>query len=133
MTDDDRISYLIGDEPAGDLDPEERAGLDDLLDVLADPALWAEPSPGLEDRIVAAISFPPAPGRRLSGIGRSAPCRPGQRQRRRRPRRARSARAAPPPPPPLARRFPASPHPTFRLPPAGAAGLWSGLSGWPRP
>jgi Anti-sigma-K factor rskA, C-terminal len=56
VTDDDRISYLIGDEPAGDLDPEERAGLDDLLDALADPAVWAEPSPELEDRIVAAIS-----------------------------------------------------------------------------
>jgi hypothetical protein len=56
VTDDDRISYLIGDEPAGDLDPEERAGLADLLGALADPAVWAEPSPDLEDRIVAAIS-----------------------------------------------------------------------------
>jgi hypothetical protein len=56
VTDDDRISYLIGDEPAGDLDPEERAGLDDLMGALADPAVWAEASPDLEDRIVAAIS-----------------------------------------------------------------------------
>lgn len=55
MTDDDRISYLSGDEP-GDLDPGQRAELDDLLEVLADPALWVEPSPDLEDRVVAAIS-----------------------------------------------------------------------------
>jgi hypothetical protein len=62
VTDDDRISYLIGDEPVGDLGPEERAGLDDLLGSLADPAVWAEPSPDLEDRIVAAISAAGAAG-----------------------------------------------------------------------
>jgi hypothetical protein len=56
LTDDNRISYLIGDEPAGDLDAEQRADMDDLLVVLADPAVWAEPSPELEDSVVAAIS-----------------------------------------------------------------------------
>jgi hypothetical protein len=56
VTDDDRISYLTGDESPGDLDPAQRAGLDDLLEVLADPTLWAEPAPDLEDRVVAAIS-----------------------------------------------------------------------------
>jgi hypothetical protein len=87
VTDDDRISYLIGGEPAGDLDPEERAGLDDLLDVLADPALWAEPSPGLEDRIVAAIPVPAAGGPepdRPVGPGVAAPGAQAASRRRRR-------------------------------------------------
>jgi hypothetical protein len=39
-----------------DLTPEERALVAGIDDVLADPALWAEPSPGLEDRVVAAIA-----------------------------------------------------------------------------
>ena len=54
VTDDDRISYLIGDEPAGDLDPESAPGWMICWTLLADPAIWAEPSPGLEDRIVAS-------------------------------------------------------------------------------
>ncbi len=62
MTDDDRIAYLNGEEPAGPLDPGERIGLDDLRDLLADPATWAEPTPDLEERVVAAISAVGAPG-----------------------------------------------------------------------
>jgi hypothetical protein len=62
MTDDDqRIAYLAGDA-GGSLDPSERAELDDLRGLLADPALWVEPDPALQERIVAAItaSAPPA-------------------------------------------------------------------------
>ena len=55
MSDDDRIFYLIG-EPAGPLDPDDLVGLDELHQLLADPATWAEPDAALEDRIVAAIS-----------------------------------------------------------------------------
>jgi hypothetical protein len=53
-TDDDRVAELAGDE--GDLDPIERAQLEELRALLADPAVWAEPDPGLEDIVVSAIS-----------------------------------------------------------------------------
>jgi hypothetical protein len=53
-TDDDRIAYLAGDAVES-LSPRERAELDELRDALREPATWIEPSPGLEDRIVAAI------------------------------------------------------------------------------
>ena len=53
-SDDERISYLAG-EPAGDLDADERAALDEFRALLADPSLWVEPDLDLEDRIVAAI------------------------------------------------------------------------------
>lgn len=55
MGDDERIAYLSGDS-AVPLDPEERADLDELRSFLADEALWVEPDPGLEERIVASIS-----------------------------------------------------------------------------
>ena len=61
-SDDDRISYLAGD-PAGDLDDEARAELDEFRALLADPSLWVEPDTDLEDRIVSAIAAeakPPA-------------------------------------------------------------------------
>jgi hypothetical protein len=54
-TDDDRMAYLAG-EGSGALDDAERAELDDVRALLADPSLWAEPSAGLEDAVVAAIS-----------------------------------------------------------------------------
>jgi hypothetical protein len=54
-SDDDRIAYLAGDLGAP-LDPDDRVDLDDLRDLLADPAMWAEPDRSLEDRIVAAIT-----------------------------------------------------------------------------
>jgi hypothetical protein len=63
-TDDDRVAELAGEE--GDaLDPIEQAQLEELRALLADPAVWAEPDPELEDVIVAAITAegarPPAP------------------------------------------------------------------------
>lgn len=53
--DDDRIAHLMG-EPAGDLDEADRAALDDLRGLLADPTVWASPSDDLEGRVVAAIA-----------------------------------------------------------------------------
>ena len=55
MNDDERIAYLAGqsDAPA---DPAERAQLDKLRQVLSDPAVWAEPQPDLQERIVGAIT-----------------------------------------------------------------------------
>lgn len=70
-SDNDRISYLAGD--AGEsLDAYEQRQLDDLRKVLREPATWAEPNPGLQDRIVDAIAKerrvrrPALPFRRLS-------------------------------------------------------------------
>ena len=54
-SDDERISYLAGD-PAGDLDDSSRAELDEFRALLADPSVWADPAPDLEDRIVSAIA-----------------------------------------------------------------------------
>ncbi len=54
-SDNDRVSYLAGD-PAGSLPARERAELDELRALLNAPETWAEPDPGLEDRVVAAIS-----------------------------------------------------------------------------
>jgi hypothetical protein len=54
-TDDDRIAYLAGDA-AESLSARERAELDELREALREPATWIEPTPGLEDRIVAAIA-----------------------------------------------------------------------------
>src|SRR5262245_35454127 len=54
-SDDERISYLAG-EPAGELDADERAALDEFRALLADPSLWVEPEPELEERVVAAIA-----------------------------------------------------------------------------
>lgn len=55
MNDDDRIAYLAG-EPTGPIDDmDERADLDELRALLADPGLWDEPAPTLEDAVVAAV------------------------------------------------------------------------------
>jgi hypothetical protein len=54
-SDDDRIAYLAG-EAAGSLSAQERSELDELRGLLSAPATWEEPDPGLEDRVVAAIS-----------------------------------------------------------------------------
>jgi Anti-sigma-K factor rskA len=51
---DDRIAYLAGDQDAS-VPAHERASLDELRGVLAARAIWEEPSPNLEDAIVAAI------------------------------------------------------------------------------
>jgi hypothetical protein len=57
--DDERISYLAGD-PA-DLDADARAELDEFRALLADPAMWAEPSDDLEDRVLSAIAAEATP------------------------------------------------------------------------
>jgi hypothetical protein len=77
-TDDDRIAYLAG-EAVPSLNASERSGLDALRASLADRATWIEPSPSLEDGVLAAIAAEvaelpstapararPAPRRRLS-------------------------------------------------------------------
>jgi hypothetical protein len=55
MSDDDRIAYLAGDDVAS-LDAAERAELDDLRNLLADPSMWAEPDPSLQQRVVDTIT-----------------------------------------------------------------------------
>jgi hypothetical protein len=47
-----------------DLTPAERAEIDRVHGVLADPAVWAEPPLDLQERVVAAIAAEAAPGRR---------------------------------------------------------------------
>jgi hypothetical protein len=55
MNDDERIAYLAG-EPTGSIDDrDERADLDELRALLADPGLWDEPAPALEDAVVGAV------------------------------------------------------------------------------
>lgn len=63
-SDDDRIAYLAGDGHEHDLDEDERVELDELRALLGDPALWEEPSPALEDAVVAALARPSAHRRR---------------------------------------------------------------------
>ncbi len=55
MNDDERIAYLAGELDAP-VDPAERAELDELRGLLADPAVWAEPHPDLQERVVGAIA-----------------------------------------------------------------------------
>jgi len=56
MNDDDRIAYLAG-EPTGSIDDmDARADLDELRALLADPGLWDEPAPTLEDAVVSAVA-----------------------------------------------------------------------------
>jgi len=93
VSDDDRIDYLAGG-PAGALDPAERADLDDLRALLADPSAWAEPGPDLEDTVTAAVLRAAA-----SAPGRSVPAGATQPRRGRRPgiataRRSRRPRIA---------------------------------------
>ena len=54
-SDDERISYLAG-EAVESLSASERAELDELRALLATAPAWAEPDPGLEDRVVEAIA-----------------------------------------------------------------------------
>jgi Anti-sigma-K factor rskA, C-terminal len=81
--DEDRIGYLAGDGP-DDLDAEERVSLDELRSLLADPALWAEPSPDLGERIVSSISGQSGPGPSASRPGpQISPGRTGKPRSRR--------------------------------------------------
>lgn len=58
MSDDSNHGPDQGDEPAGEVDEAfER----ELALLLADPALWEEPSADLEDRVVAAVRAEAAP------------------------------------------------------------------------
>jgi hypothetical protein len=54
-SDNERIAYLAG-EPAESLPAQDRAELDELRELLSSPAMWTEPEPGLEDRVVSAIA-----------------------------------------------------------------------------
>ncbi len=47
-----------------DLTPAERAEIERVNDVLADPAVWAEPSPYLQEAVVAAIAEEAGAGKR---------------------------------------------------------------------
>ena len=47
-----------------DLTPAERAELERVNDVLADPAVWAEPPPSLQEAVVAAIAEEAGAGKR---------------------------------------------------------------------
>ena len=86
MSDDDRIHYLAG-EPASALNPAERAGLDELRALLAEPSVWAEPGPGLEDNVTAAVTRAAAGAR--ADRDRSVPDRAARAARRRWGRRPR--------------------------------------------
>jgi len=55
MNDDPQIAYLAGDDNAR-VSPAERAEIDKLREVLADPAVWVEPRADMQERIVAAIA-----------------------------------------------------------------------------
>jgi hypothetical protein len=71
-SDDDRIAYLSGEE-AESLSPEDRADLDELRALLGAPAAWADPDPGLEDRVVAAIAAEAAGKRQTAGEAAASP------------------------------------------------------------
>ena len=78
MNDDERIAYLAGDASAP-IDPDARAEIDKLRGVLADPAVWAEPPPNLEERIVDAIAADDRPSDTPEGqeSGESTTASPG--------------------------------------------------------
>jgi hypothetical protein len=54
-SEDDRIAYLAGDAVES-LTARERAELDEVRALLDAPAMWAQPDPDLEGRVVAAIT-----------------------------------------------------------------------------
>jgi hypothetical protein len=54
-SDDDSIAYLAGDTGRS-VEPRDRAELDRLRALLADPAAWEKPSPALENRVLAAVA-----------------------------------------------------------------------------
>ena len=51
-----------------DLTPDERAEIDRVRHVLADPAVWMEPTPDLQEAVVAAIAEEAGAGRRRRRI-----------------------------------------------------------------
>jgi hypothetical protein len=86
--DDERVAYLSGEDGV-EVDDVSRADLDELMALLGDPDVWAEPGDHLEDAVVAAIA---AEGSRPAEVPKPA------RQRARRawsgPRAALAAAAA---------------------------------------
>jgi hypothetical protein len=92
MGDDERIAYLAGDSSAP-LEQSERAGLDRLRGVLAEPAVWAEPSPDLQERVVEAITNTGTTAEQYPVLSSARPLRPaGEEFRTRRRLRALSSR-----------------------------------------
>ena len=83
MSEDDRIEYLAG-EPASVLSPAERADLDELRALLAEPSVWAEPGPDLEGNVIAAVARAAASAQADPNV--SVPARVARRRRGRRPR-----------------------------------------------
>jgi hypothetical protein len=77
--DDDRIAYLAG-EGSGPADAEQRADLDELRALLADPSLWAEPADELEDRVVVSIGA--EAGSLPTSVATPQPVGSGRRRRR---------------------------------------------------
>lgn len=54
--DDDRAARYLAAEPDAHVeDPLRRIELDEVRELLADPSMWEEPPPALEDRTVAAV------------------------------------------------------------------------------
>jgi hypothetical protein len=74
--DEARIAYLAGQD-VDSLSARERAALDDVRELLTDPAAWVQPHEQLEERIVAAIA--------AEAAARAAPAAPavGDELRRR--------------------------------------------------
>ena len=70
---DDRAAYLAGEDRPS-LAAQEQAELDELRALLGSPAAWAQPDPGLKDRVVAAIADQAA-GQPASPRERRAPAR----------------------------------------------------------
>ncbi len=88
MNDDDRIAYLAG-EPTGSIDDmDARADLDELRALLADPGLWDEPAPTLEDAVVNAVAS-------AAGTSAGAHHRPAATRRDRATRSDRPSRSPP--------------------------------------
>ena len=85
MTDDrtneEREALIAGDRA---LEPDQAAELSLLADLLADPSTWADPSPGLEDAIVRAVTYAtPAAATSVSRVDAPARRVDAQSQRRR--------------------------------------------------
>jgi hypothetical protein len=74
-SDDERIAYLAG-EPVESLSDADQADLDGLRSMLSSAAMWDEPDPGLEDRIVSTIADAAAQRAPSSPAAAPSPTRP---------------------------------------------------------
>jgi hypothetical protein len=82
-SDEDHIAYLAG-EDGHELTAAERVPLDELRALLASDAMWADPDPSLEQRVVAAV----AQDAQAESRPAAPRARPRARLRSRRPRRS---------------------------------------------